>query len=55
MTTENTTHRHKLIPLVTGAGRDAQNPKAVVIYCVRPPTDNELRDIHDAAREVTLV
>lgn len=37
--------------LVSGAGRDAENERVVIIYCSRRPTDDEMRAIHDAARD----
>lgn len=38
------------IPLVSGIGRDAECKNALVIYCSREPTDDEVRAIHDAVR-----
>lgn len=37
--------------LVMGVGRDEDMPNALVIYCSRRPTDNEMHAIHEAARE----
>lgn len=39
------------VPLVSGIGRDAEYAKSLVIYCSRRPTDDEMRAIHDAARD----
>lgn len=33
-----------------GAGRDAENPKAVVFYFDRPVSDDELRYLHEVMR-----
>lgn len=43
------------LPLVTGIGLDKDNCKALIIYLIRPATDEEIRLIHDAAREATLL
>lgn len=40
------------VALVSGIGRDAECAQALVIFCSRVPTDDEMRAIHDAAREV---
>lgn len=37
-------------PLVKGVSRDANNLRAVVVYLVEYPTDDELRNIHEALR-----
>lgn len=39
------------VRLVSGIGRDAECEQALVIYCSRRPTDDEMRAIQDAARE----
>ena len=36
-------------PLISGVARDEKND-AVIVYCSRRPTDEEVRAIHDAAR-----
>lgn len=41
------------VALVSGIGRDSECDQALVIYCSRRPTDDEMRDIHDTARAVT--
>lgn len=38
------------VNLVSGVGRDVECEQALVIYCSRRPTDDEMRAIHDAAR-----
>lgn len=39
------------IRLVSGIGRDGDCDQALVIYCSRRPTDDEMRAIHEAARD----
>jgi hypothetical protein len=41
------------IPLVSGVGRDAECKTALVLYCTREPTDDEMRAIHDAVRGIS--
>lgn len=40
---------------VNGIMRDAEDPRALVLYLSREPSDDELRAIHDAARAFGLV
>ena len=39
------------IPPVRGISRLADNPRAVVLSLDRPPTDDEMRAIHNLLRE----
>jgi hypothetical protein len=40
---------------VNGIMRDAEDPRALVLYLSRDPDEDELRAIHDAARAFGLV
>ncbi|MEN1538533.1 hypothetical protein AAIH37_08305 [Pseudomonas aeruginosa] len=40
------------VPEISGIGRDAEHPRAVVLYLRTEPTDDDLRAIHDGLRSL---
>lgn len=40
------------VPEVSGIGRDAEHPRAVVLYLRKEPTDDDMRAIQDGLRSL---